>query len=113
MLSLRVSSGVFSSARLQPSSDTGIASVLAKRRISGRELAHLDWETKMAHSEFAAEVTPLASEPRLRCASESSTKRTTDAASETAHHASLDSRSLYDRIARPFCKQWLQKEIAH
>ena len=59
----------------------------------------------MAHSEFVAETTPLASEPGLRCASETSTKRTTDAASETAHHASLDSRSLNDRIARPFCKQ--------
>ena len=68
---------------------------------------------KMAHTEFAAEMSPLASEPGIRGASESSTKRTTDAASETAHHASLDSRSLYDRIARPFCKQWLQKEIAH
>ena len=66
-----------------------------------------------AQTELVAEMSPLASEPGLRGASESSTKRTTDAASETAHHASLDSRSLYDRIARPFCKQWCQKEIAH
>ena len=57
----------------------------------------------MAHSEFVAETTPLASEPGLRGASESSTKRTTDAASETAHHASLDSRSI-----RPHRSPFLQ-----
>ena len=70
----------------------------------------------MAHTEFAAEMSPLASEPRLRCASENSTKRTTDAAaSETAHHASLDSRSLNDHIARPFCKQRsaVRRALAH
>ena len=66
---------------------------------------------KMAHTEFAAEMSPLASEPGLRGAPESSTKRTM-AASGTAHHASLDSRSPNDRIARPFCKQ-CHKFVAH
>ena len=63
MSSLR---GVFSSARSQPSSHAGIAPVRAKRRISARELAHLDWRDKRAQPEFAVEMSPLVGERRLR-----------------------------------------------
>ena len=56
----------FSSARLQPSSGAGMASVRAKRRITASRLAHLDWSQPQAQSKLAVEMSPPTGKRRLR-----------------------------------------------
>ena len=67
----------------------------------------------MAHNEFAVEMTPLVGEPRLRGASESSTRTMEPIEREHTHHASLWLRSSIRPHRSPFLQAELQKFVAH